>query len=76
VLWIPPSPPSPRNTTAIRKFAENVTLLYHLKPLTAERESADTAISSDSRRNPRIDHLTYYLNLNFHKIKEPNLLKC
>jgi len=47
VLWIPPSPLSPRNTTAIKKSAVNATLPSLSKLPTAERESADTAINSD-----------------------------
>jgi ubiquitin len=43
VLWIPPSLPSPRSSTATKKFAENATQPSPLRLLTAERESADTA---------------------------------
>ena len=55
VLWTPQSLQLPRNTTAIRKCAENAMLLYPWKPQTAERESAVTAIKLDLKRNQRID---------------------
>jgi hypothetical protein len=60
VPWIPPSPPSLRNSTAIRKFAENATPLFPWRLPTAEKESADTATNLDSKRNPKIDpHLLF-----------------
>lgn len=43
--WIPQSLPSLRNSTAIRKFAENVTPPFPLRLPTAERENAATAIN-------------------------------
>ena len=55
VLWTPPSLLLPKNSTATRKFAENATLPFPSRLLTAERESAVTATSSDLKRNPRID---------------------
>jgi hypothetical protein len=55
VLWIPPSQPSPKNSTATRRSAENAMLLFLLKLLTAERENADILTNLDSKRNPRID---------------------
>jgi len=55
VSWILQSLPSPRNTIATRRFAENATPLFPSKPPTAVRENAVTATSSDSRRSPKID---------------------
>ena len=55
VLWTPQSLQLPRNTTVIRKCAENAMQLYPWKPQTAERESAVTAIKLDLKRNQRID---------------------
>ena len=55
VLWIQPSLPLLKNSIAIRRSAENVMLLFLLRLLTVERESADIATNLDSRRNPRID---------------------
>jgi len=46
----------------IRKYAENAMRHYHLRPLTAEKENAGTAINLDSKRNPRIDASYPYLN--------------
>ena len=77
VLWIPPSQPSPKNSTATRRSAENAMLLFLLKLLTAERENADILTNLDSKRNPRID-----LNSNSIKLFETILwiqlisLKC
>jgi len=55
VLWIQPSLLLLKNSIATRRSAENAMLLFLLRLLTVERESADTAINLDSRRNPRID---------------------
>jgi ubiquitin len=45
VSWTPLSPPSPRNTTAIRKSAANAMPHFPSRPPTAARESAVTATS-------------------------------
>lgn len=68
VLWTQPSLPLLRNLTAIRKCAENATLLSHSRLPTAERESAVTAIKSDLKRSQRIDQNVAYLNLLFSHI--------
>jgi ubiquitin len=69
VLWILPLQPLPKNSIATKKFAENATLLFLLKPLTAERENADTLTNLDSKRNPRID-----LNSNSIKLFEIHIM--
>ena len=55
VLWIQPSLRLLRNTIVIKKYAENVMQLFHLKLPTVERENVDTAIKLDLKRNQRID---------------------
>ncbi len=55
VWWIPPLLPLLRNSTATRKYAENVMLLFLLKQPTAVRENAVTAINCVLKRNPRTD---------------------
>ena len=61
VLWIQPSLPLLKNSTAIRKYAENAMPLFLLKPPTAERENAVTAIKSDLKRNQRIDQCECFI---------------
>jgi hypothetical protein len=55
VLWTQPSLQLLRNTTVIKKYAENVMQLFHLKLPTVERENVDIAIKLDLKKNQRID---------------------
>jgi hypothetical protein len=60
VLWIPPSLPLLKNSTATRRYAENAMPLFPSRLPTAERESADTATNLDSRRSQRTDPQTLF----------------
>jgi ubiquitin len=59
--WIPLLPPSPRSSTAIRKFAESAMPPSPSRPPTAGRENAATATSWDSRKNPRTDLIQWII---------------